>query len=151
MSATYDNLLGKYKSKYNDLNIVYADSDGIMESGEIEFLSCGDCDYVLNSFVFTTVISERVYNNTSPHSTEKQCELIEHRRKMFKVHTRGSNINIDDDDVLYSNMISKPNKDINSIKAEYCSFGCTCGLIKAQILSGIKIDGIQNSCLLLHY
>ena len=48
--AIYDNLLGKYKSKCNELDIVYADSDGIMDqAGEIEFLSCED-DCVLNSF-----------------------------------------------------------------------------------------------------
>ena len=63
-----------------------------------------------NSFVFTTVISELLHNNTSPHSTKKQCEVIEHQSRMCKVDICGSNLNIDDD-VLYSSIISKPSKE----------------------------------------
>ena len=65
---------------------------------------------------------------------------------MCKVDICDSNINIDGD-VLYSNVISKPSKE--SVKAEYCGFGW--GWQGTNIECGIKTDGIQNSCLLLHY
>ena len=55
--ATHDNLLRKYKSKYKNFDTIYADSDDVIQLGDIEFLllDLENYDYVLNLFRYLVV------------------------------------------------------------------------------------------------